>query len=139
MSLLNNLYIASLIVVFCCSHSYCQNSDDLALVSASIQSISPQKLKTSQEFKTNLENNGSELQLISTGLFFAYKEFISSQDFSSCAFHPSCSVYGVECVKRHGVIKGGILTFERLMRCNGFSPEKYEKDYKRNLLLDPVK
>jgi putative membrane protein insertion efficiency factor len=45
----------------------------------------------------------------------------------SCRFTPTCSVYGVEAIKKHGPIKGGWLTFKRIIRCNpwggsGFDP-----------------
>jgi putative membrane protein insertion efficiency factor len=36
----------------------------------------------------------------------------------SCRFTPSCSTYGIEAVKRHGVIKGTWLTARRVLRCH---------------------
>ncbi len=117
---------------------YSQTNADLNFFDNSISMIYQKKLKTKEIFKENLKGNGSEIQYFATGLFFIYKEFISSQDFNSCAFYPSCSVYGLECVKKHGLMNGSIMTFDRLTRCNGFSPEKYEKDYKKNLFIDPL-
>lgn len=35
-----------------------------------------------------------------------------------CRFYPSCSDYGVEAIKKYGIIKGGIMTTWRVMRCN---------------------
>jgi len=37
---------------------------------------------------------------------------------SECPFHPTCSQYGLECIRRHGTLKGGILTTWRLLRCH---------------------
>jgi putative component of membrane protein insertase Oxa1/YidC/SpoIIIJ protein YidD len=82
--------------------------------------------------------NPNELQALLSGLFLFYKSFISSQDRSRCSFHPSCSEYGLGAVKKLGVVRGAISTFDRLARCNGLSPELYEIDMERRALSDPV-
>ncbi len=38
-----------------------------------------------------------------------------------CRFSPTCSMYGYECIERHGVIRGGGLMLWRICRCNPFS------------------
>lgn len=70
--------------------------------------------------------------------FRFYKKYISSQDANSCTFHPSCSEYATLIIARKGLFMGGMLTFDRLSRCNGLSPEKYRKDIQTNLLIDEV-
>lgn len=35
-----------------------------------------------------------------------------------CRFYPTCSEYGYESIKKHGVIKGGAHTLYRIIRCN---------------------
>ena len=35
-----------------------------------------------------------------------------------CRFYPTCSQYGLESIQKHGIIKGGILTTWRIIRCN---------------------
>ena len=84
------------------------------------------------------KNNTNEIQLLFSGLFLFYKNFISSQDGSSCAFTPSCSEYGMIAVKKQGVIIGVINTFDRLTRCNGFNPDKYPIHSETHLFYDPV-
>ena len=37
---------------------------------------------------------------------------------SACRYTPSCSAYGIEALKKHGAIKGSVLTIKRIMRCN---------------------
>jgi len=35
-----------------------------------------------------------------------------------CRFYPSCSEYGAQAIEKYGIIKGGIKTIWRIMRCN---------------------
>ena len=47
-----------------------------------------------------------------------YRFFISPFLPRACKYHPSCSVYAIEAIMRHGLIKGFWLTFWRILRCN---------------------
>lgn len=38
-----------------------------------------------------------------------------------CKFHPHCSEYGYQAIEKHGAIKGGAMTFWRILRCNPFT------------------
>ncbi len=38
-----------------------------------------------------------------------------------CRFTPTCSQYGIDAIKRYGVIKGGAKTIWRILRCNPFN------------------
>ncbi len=35
-----------------------------------------------------------------------------------CRFYPTCSQYGVEAIEKYGIVKGGIKTMWRIIRCN---------------------
>ncbi|MBC7776999.1 MAG: membrane protein insertion efficiency factor YidD [Phycisphaerae bacterium] len=95
------------------------------------------KVRLSEQFSLSRENP-NELQTVLSGLFLFYKSFFSSQDNQRCSFHPSCSEYGLEAVKKLGVVRGIMCTCDRLTRCNGFSPEQYEIDMEHRRLKDPV-
>ncbi|MFA5155679.1 MAG: membrane protein insertion efficiency factor YidD [Patescibacteria group bacterium] len=46
-----------------------------------------------------------------------------------CRFVPTCSQYGVEAIDKYGLIRGGLMTAWRILRCNpwnkgGFDPVK---------------
>ncbi len=82
--------------------------------------------------------NTNEIQMLFSGLFLFYKHFISSQDGMSCTFTPSCSEYGMEAVKKQGLVAGAINTLDRLTRCNGLSPGKYPLHPDTHLFYDPV-
>ena len=79
----------------------------------------------------------NEFKLIFSAIYHFYKSFVSSQDANNCAFHPSCSTYTFETIRENGVL-GIFDAFDRLTRCNGFSPEKYTKHQHSEQLYDPV-
>jgi len=58
------------------------------------------------------------LKLLTMGTIRLYQVLISPQDIPSCNFVPSCSHFGIEAIRRCGVIQGGLMTSDRLQRCN---------------------
>jgi putative membrane protein insertion efficiency factor len=38
-----------------------------------------------------------------------------------CRFTPTCSHYGYQAVEKYGVVRGGLLTFWRILRCNPYN------------------
>lgn len=59
---------------------------------------------------------------VSILLFFIriYQKTLSPLLPECCRFEPTCSKYAAEALKKHGFIKGLILTFWRLARCQPF-------------------
>ena len=43
-----------------------------------------------------------------------------------CRFSPTCSQYGVDAISKYGIIKGGLLTAWRILRCNPWSKGGYD-------------
>ena len=80
----------------------------------------------------------SELKLAATGLIRLYQKFISSQDKPACNFHPTCSRFGMACIQEYGVIRGILLTADRLLRCNGSQAAHYHKDAVTGKYVDMV-
>lgn len=46
-----------------------------------------------------------------------FQKYISKADGDRCPMYPSCSHYASEAFKHHGVLKGWVLTCDRLLRC----------------------
>jgi putative membrane protein insertion efficiency factor len=51
----------------------------------------------------------------------AYRAVISPLMPHVCRFTPSCSVYALEALEKHGPVKGSWLTLKRLSRCHPIS------------------
>jgi putative membrane protein insertion efficiency factor len=87
-------------------------------------------------FAHYLGNCSNEAEVILTGFFLGYKSLFSSQDSRSCTFEPSCSVYAIETIQKHGLVKGFLDSIDRLTRCNGLSPGQYDFDPVNIKLID---
>lgn len=57
-------------------------------------------------------------RLLGTGLIRAYQIVLSPFLGKSCRHLPTCSEYGYEAIARHGLFRGGWLTFWRVLKCN---------------------
>jgi putative membrane protein insertion efficiency factor len=54
------------------------------------------------------------------GLVRGYRLLLSPWLGASCRFEPSCSVYSIAALQRHGALAGSYLTVHRILRCNPF-------------------
>ena len=52
----------------------------------------------------------------------SYQLLVSPLLPTCCRFHPSCSHYAAEALRRHGFLKGLYLSLGRLLRCHPFHP-----------------
>jgi hypothetical protein len=52
------------------------------------------------------------------------KKYFSS---GFCRFHPTCSQYTIEAIKKNGAIKGSLIGFWRINRCNPWSKGGLDK------------
>lgn len=43
-----------------------------------------------------------------------------------CRFEPSCSVYAVEALRKHGILRGSWLAARRILRCNPWGGSGYD-------------
>jgi uncharacterized protein len=60
------------------------------------------------------------------GLARLYQWLISPMLGRRCRFEPSCSVYFIESVRKHGAIRGALRGIWRICRCNPWSPGGYD-------------
>ncbi|MDI9232904.1 membrane protein insertion efficiency factor YidD [Limnohabitans lacus] len=52
------------------------------------------------------------------GVVRGYRLFLSPWLGSACRFEPTCSVYALQALERHGAAAGSYMTVHRLMRCH---------------------
>ncbi len=55
-----------------------------------------------------------------------YQYVISPYLMDSCRYSPTCSVYTIEALKKHGIIKGIYLAVKRILSCNPWGGHGYD-------------
>lgn len=80
----------------------------------------------------------SELRFLLSGVVRVYQLLISSQDTDVCAYEPSCSRFGMLSMQRFGVVRGFLLTADRLNRCNGLTDSQHDRNLETGKMIDPV-
>ena len=63
---------------------------------------------------------------IATAPIRFYKLYLSPILPQMCRYTPTCSMYAMESIRRHGVLRGGALGFYRVLRCNPWSRGGYD-------------
>lgn len=61
------------------------------------------------------------VSLMYGGLLYVYQNSISQHFSADCLYNPSCSNFSKQAVSQFGIIKGGLLSVDRLTRCTRIS------------------
>ena len=61
------------------------------------------------------------MKYLAIGLVRIYQLLLSPVLGGSCKYHPSCSQYAIDALRRYGFLRGSILAGWRLLRCNPWS------------------
>ncbi len=67
---------------------------------------------------TKHDHAHKELSLPAKVAFSLYRSVLSEQISADCAFDLTCSRFSAAAIRRFGIIKGGLLTVDRLTRCH---------------------
>lgn len=96
-------------------------------------------------FITNTENKEAgktnPLTVIAGGPLYVYQNVISRHISSKCLYTPSCSQFSKEAIYEYGLLKGTLLSIDRLSRCNsitGRDLRKLNPDQGTKRFPDPV-
>lgn len=61
------------------------------------------------------------MKSIAIWLIKKYQKYISPLFGNKCRYYPSCSNYAICAIDKYGIIKGGMMAFFRILKCNPFS------------------
>jgi len=119
-------------------------SADLLLVDSVSKQQAQHSEKRSYIFKNQPKTfrNCNPVSLIYGGTLYVYQNFVSQHFSADCLYDPTCSDFSKQAVKEYGLLKGGLLSFDRLSRCNriaatGLNPTMMNK--KTHRFSDSVK
>ena len=59
---------------------------------------------------------------LGVALVYAYRLLLAPLvPAGTCKYHPTCSQYALDALRRHGLLRGSLLAGWRLLRCNPWS------------------
>ena len=58
------------------------------------------------------------MKYLAIGLVRMYQLLLSPVLGGSCKYHPSCSQYAIDALRRYGLLRGSVLAAWRLLRCH---------------------
>jgi uncharacterized protein len=58
------------------------------------------------------------VRYLGIGLVWAYRVTFGVLFPTTCKYHPSCSQYAIEALRRYGFLRGSVLAAWRLLRCH---------------------
>ena len=61
------------------------------------------------------------MRYLGIGGVYLYRYTLGALFPATCKYHPSCSQYSIDAMKRYGLFRGSVLTVWRLLRCNPWS------------------
>ena len=62
------------------------------------------------------------MRTLALALLRSYKRFLSPLLPPMCRFDPTCSVFMMQAIEKHGTLRGVWLGLRRLARCHPFNP-----------------
>jgi uncharacterized protein len=63
---------------------------------------------------------------VGVALIKGYRRLVSPMLPPSCRFTPSCSLYTLQAIEKHGLLRGSFMGARRVLRCHPFSEGGYD-------------
>lgn len=141
-----NRSLAISMVIICCLTSFAQNVDfksDIELINKDFSGTSPEKYKRPYIYKdeSNFFKKINPVGLLFGGTLYLYQNVLSKHISADCLYTPSCSEFSKQAIRDCGLLKGALLTVDRVNRCNRIAAtdlKRYSVDPKTNRYPDPV-
>jgi putative membrane protein insertion efficiency factor len=61
------------------------------------------------------------VRYVGIALVYAYRYTLGLLFPTTCKYHPSCSQYALDALRRYGLVRGSVLAGWRLLRCHPWS------------------
>ncbi len=119
----NKTVFVLLFLLVVATSGYAQEIDlkrDLLLVDSILERQMPESGHRPYIYKNQPKTfkNSNPVSLFYGGSLYVYQNMFSQHLSASCLYNPSCSDFSKQAVKEYGLIKGTLLSFDRLSRCN---------------------
>jgi uncharacterized protein len=108
---------------------------DLVIINSKLSEKLPDPYKRPYIYKdeTLVIKKINPVNILFGGALYFYQNVLSKQISANCLYTPSCSEFSKNAIREYGVLKGGILSVDRVNRCDIFSATDF-----KNHKPDPI-
>jgi putative membrane protein insertion efficiency factor len=126
-----------------CSAQQVTVKSDIDLIHAQLSMIDPDPFKRPYiyQHETSFIKKYNPISFLLGSSLYIYQNVFSKHISADCLFTPSCSEFSKQAIKEYGLLKGTLLSIERVNRCNRIAATDLshsEVDPKTNRYSDPV-
>ncbi len=116
---------------------------DIEHINSQLSQIQPDPYKRPYIYKNepSLIKKINPAGMVYGGSLYIYQNVLSKHISADCLFTPSCSEFSKQAIKEYGLLKGIILSIDRVNRCNRIAAQDlkhYTIEPKTNRYPDPV-
>ncbi len=116
---------------------------DIEQINKRLSQPEPDPFKRPYIYKneTSILKKYNPIGLLLGGSLYVYQNVFSKHLSADCLFTPSCSEFSKQAIKEYGLLKGTLLSIDRVNRCNRIAAQDLRlmsTDVKTNRYPDPV-
>ena len=120
-----------------------QFKSDIEHINKLLSQTPPDPFKRPYIYKGELSliKKFNPVSLLLGGTLYVYQNVLSKHISADCLFTPSCSEFSKQAIREDGLLKGTLLSIDRVNRCNRIAAQDlkhYSIDQKTNRYPDPV-
>ena len=120
-----------------------QFKSDIKSISKSLSLTPPDPYKRPYIYngEKSLIKKINPVNLLIGGTLYVYQNVLSKHISADCLFTPSCSEFSKQAIKEYGLLRGTLLSIDRVNRCNRIAAQdlrNYKVDEKTKRYPDPV-
>ena len=137
------LFILLTSVGFHCSAQQISVKSDIELIHTQLSKSDPDPFIRPYiyQHETSFIKKYNPISLLLGSSLYVYQNVFSKHISADCLFTPGCSEFSKQAIKEYGLLKGTLLSIERVNRCNRIAATDLrhsEIDPKTNRYPDPV-
>jgi putative membrane protein insertion efficiency factor len=126
-----------------CSGQIVHFKSDIEHINKQLAQTPPDPFKRQYIYRNDpsLIKKINPINLLVGGTLYVYQNVLSKHISADCLFSPSCSEFSKQAIKEDGLIKGLLLSIDRVNRCNRIAAQDLiysSVDKKSNRYSDPV-
>jgi putative membrane protein insertion efficiency factor len=133
-----NRFLLVLLLTSAGGNSFAQQialKSDLELINTQLSKSDPDPFKRPYiyQHETSFVKKYNPISLLLGSSLFIYQNVFSNHLSAGCLFTPSCSEFSKQAIKEYGLLKGTLLSIERVNRCNRIAATDL-----RNSEIEPI-